>query len=415
MVIIMNRRNQIIPIEEDMLPYVHWLYNVPGVGNITMQSLLARIGTPDIVYRLSEKELDALLCKEGRNQKLKERILQSRQKWNVEENYRQLGEKQIRFTCLGHRDYPARLLEIPNAPYGLYYRGKLPDEKQGAVAMIGARNCSEYGRRMAQTFGRELAMAGIQIISGMARGVDGIGQKEALAAGGYSLGVMGCGVDICYPKENRELYDMLCIQGGICSEYPPGTEPKNTLFPPRNRIISGFADIVLVVEAKHRSGTLITVDMALEQGKEIYALPGRVTDALSEGCNRLVQQGAGAALTPQDILYALAGRRQSGQPPIIPQQIEQSPQISQQIRQSSFGRPLEKQRQKEAQGHFLPEIQREILQSLDDTPQSVEIIKERMLSKFQREMTLPELMNQLVKLSLCGLAKQIGGSYFVRG
>jgi hypothetical protein len=141
----------------------------------------------------------------------------------------------------------------------------------------------------------------------MARGVDGIAQKAALDAGGRSFAVLGCGVDLCYPDENQALYDRLLEAGGILSEFPPGTPPDSKNFPQRNRIISGLADLVLVIEARKRSGTQITVDMALEQGREVFALPGRVSDALSDGCNRLIRQGAWIATCPEDVLEYFYG------------------------------------------------------------------------------------------------------------
>lgn len=376
-----EKRTEAEQMEKTQLPYAHWLYNVPGLGRKTIQYLLSEKKTPEALYYTKEQELESLLSVLPGKQKLARRIIESKRSWNISKTYTGLLEKGIRFTCLGDRFYPERLARIPDAPYALYFRGKLPEEERPTVAMIGARGCSEYGKQMARYFGSALAMAGIQVISGMARGVDGIGQNAALSAGGYSLGVLGCGVDICYPAENKELYGMLCERGGICSEYPPGTAPRNSLFPPRNRIISGFSDAVLVIEAKNRSGTLITVDMALEQGKEVYALPGRITDALSEGCNRLLQQGANVAVSAEDMIRSLTGREP---------------------------------------GHsadtkvFLSDIQKEILQNLDDTPQSIEIIQEHMLFKCKREISLSELMNQLVKLSLTGYARQIGNSYFVK-
>ena len=373
-------------IEAEQLPYAHWLYNIPGVGRKTIKYLLSEKGTPEAVYHMSQKELECLLDEMHAKSTLAELIIDSKKDWNIKRAYENLKEKGIRFTCLGDEKYPGRLAQIPDAPYGLYFQGKLLMEERPSVAIIGARNCSEYGRRMAQHYGRELAAAGIQIISGMARGIDGISQKAALDAEGFSLGVLGCGVDICYPAENRELYEMLCKRGGICSEYPPGTEPKNSLFPPRNRIISGLSDVVLVIEAKNRSGTLITVDMALEQGREVYALPGRVTDALSEGCNRLIQQGAAVAFSAEDMIRSLTGRETGN---------------------SRMG----VQRSGKA---LLSDMQKALLENLEDTPQSPEIIKERMLLKGGSELTLPELMNQLVKLSLMGYARQIGNSYFVK-
>ncbi|MCM1252252.1 MAG: DNA-processing protein DprA [Clostridium sp.] len=367
-------------ITNKMLPYAHWLYSIPGVGSKAVKMLLAHTKTPDKIYDLSMEELAGRLTAHPRGKELAQKIASDKRKRSVEKAYETLMQKQIHFTCIGHADYPERLAHIPDAPYGLYFRGKLPDRTSPGVAIIGARSCSEYGRRMAYRFGEKLASEGVQIISGMARGIDGIGQFGALTAGGYSLGVMGCGVDICYPKENRKLYDMLCESGGVCSEYLPGTLPKSSLFPPRNRIISALSDIVLVVEAKNRSGTLITVDMALEQGKDVYAVPGRINEALSEGCNRLLQQGAQVALSPEEMLHALTGKMEN----------------------ASAAEPL------------LSGIQADILQNLDDTPQSLEKIKERMLLYSKRDISLTEIMNQLIKLSLDGWVKQIGNSYFMK-
>ena len=146
----------------------------------------------------------------------------------------------------------------------------------------------------------------------MARGVDGIAGRAAVNAGGRSYAVLGCGVDVVYPEENRELYHILKERGGLISEYPPGTKPKTKLFPMRNRLISGLADLVLVIEARRRSGTVITVDAALEQGRDIYALPGRVSDALSDGCNFLISQGAGIACTPESVIEHFYGVHDDG-------------------------------------------------------------------------------------------------------
>lgn len=212
--------------------------------------------------------------------------------------------------CITKNDaaYPELLRQTKNAPKQLYVRGRLPDESLPAVAIIGARSCSSYGREMAQWFAAELAAAGVQIISGMARGIDGIAQRAALEAGGESFGVLGCGTDICYPAENRELYEQLIARGGLITEHPKGTMPLPMHFPSRNRIISALADCVLVVEAKEKSGTLITVDFALEQGRDVFALPGRLSDTLSCGCNRLLRQGAGLVLSPSELLEVLTGK-----------------------------------------------------------------------------------------------------------
>lgn len=214
---------------------------------------------------------------------------------------------EIRRLQPGDREYPERLREIPRPPKGLYILGELPDERMPTVAVIGARDCSEYGRHVASVLGAALGRSGVQVVSGMARGIDGIGQEAALDAGGKAYAVLGSGVDVCYPAQNRPLYEKLRTGGGILSEYPPGTPPLPGYFPARNRIVSGLADAVVVVEAREKSGTLITVDMALEQGREVYVVPGRVTDPLSKGCNRLMKLGAGILLNTEELVEEVRG------------------------------------------------------------------------------------------------------------
>ena len=174
-----------------------------------------------------------------------------------------------------------------------------------SVAIVGARCCSEYGRAFAGEIAEALAAEGVIILSGMARGVDSAGHAGALRAGGETYAVLGCGVDVCYPPENAGLYEEIQNAGGLISEYAPGTPPFGAFFPARNRILSGMSDIVVVIEARERSGSLITADFAMEQGKDVYALPGRVTDRLSGGCNRLIKQGAGLVLSVEDFLKDL--------------------------------------------------------------------------------------------------------------
>ena len=200
--------------------------------------------------------------------------------------------------------YPPHLKYLPAMPRRLYYRGRLPGSEP-AVAIVGSRRCTAYGREQAAYFAEVLAGHGVSIISGMAAGIDAAAQGAALDAGGLSFGVLGCGADVCYPPGEKELYLRLMEKGGLISEFEPGSEPVAWHFPVRNRVISGLADAVLVIEARPRSGSLITANFALEQGRTVYALPGRVTDAYSEGCNELIAQGASVALSPDVILEEL--------------------------------------------------------------------------------------------------------------
>ncbi len=201
--------------------------------------------------------------------------------------------------------YPEKLKVYKGMPKGLYFLGRLPDKDRPSVAVVGARRSDSYGNETARTFAKELAAKGVQIISGMAWGIDGMAHEGALEAGGDTFAVLGCGVDICYPAGHRRLYERIMEKGGILSEQPPGMPPIAAHFPARNRIISGLSDLVLVVEAKEKSGSLITADFALDQGKDIFAVPGRVTDVRSKGCLNLIRQGAGVADSPQAVLDAL--------------------------------------------------------------------------------------------------------------
>ena len=197
--------------------------------------------------------------------------------------------------------FPGRLREVSPAVKQLYWIGKLPPEGP-ACAIVGARSCSAYGRGQAMALAKYLASRGVIIISGLAAGIDGYAHEGALAAHGETYAVMGCGPDRCYPRSNIGLYEAIRKTGGILSEYAPGTPPLSVQFPARNRIISGLCDAVVVVEARKRSGSLITADFALEQGKSVFALPGRIGDPVSEGTNALIAQGAGIVSSYENVL-----------------------------------------------------------------------------------------------------------------
>ena len=261
----------------------------------------------------------------------------------IEELCERLGDyerKGIFFCCCEEENYPACLKEIYSPPGGLYYQGHLPgsadgrtslewekkekdgtDKEIGRMAVVGARACSERGRGIARRIGRELAQGGAGVVSGLALGIDGAALAGAIEGEGRAYGVLGCGVDICYPKENYHLFGQVLERGGILSEYPPGTPPLPAYFPQRNRIISGLSDGVVVIEARKRSGSLITAEFGLEQGRNIYAVPGRPEDVLSEGCHYLIQNGAklvtGAADILSDYEFSPGLRLDSGQVPKI--------------------------------------------------------------------------------------------------
>jgi DNA processing protein len=200
--------------------------------------------------------------------------------------------------------YPSLLAAIHDPPPALYLRGCGGDEllSRPAVAVVGARACSAYGRSVARSLGRELATAGLVVVSGMARGIDGEAHRGALESGRETVAVLGCGVDRDYPAAHAELARRICEHGLVVSEYEPGVEPAPWRFPARNRIIAGLSEAVVVVEARERSGALITADFALEEGRDVFAVPGEITSALSAGTNALLRLGATPATRAEDVL-----------------------------------------------------------------------------------------------------------------
>ena len=222
--------------------------------------------------------------------------------------YENLSSRGIRFITYYDAEYPSRLRDIHAAPMVLYVMGGLPDDSLPSVAIVGSRGCTNYGSSMTRYFAQQLAEAGIAIISGMAYGIDTWAHMGALdVPTGMTYAVLGCGVNICYPQENYDIYKIMSLggRGGVISEVIPGMKPLKKHFPMRNRIISGLADAVLVMEAREKSGSLITADLALEQGRDVLALPGRVTDPMSRGCNRLIDSGARILKSPDDVIEVL--------------------------------------------------------------------------------------------------------------
>lgn len=281
--------------------YEYWFASLKSLSDRKKKKLREECGNAEAIYYIEETKL----CMYSfLNKKDVEVINKARHGGKLKEEYQKITEKDIHFIPFFDTSYPKKLKEISDFPYAIYVRGSLPREAT-AAAIVGARRCTHYGEAMALEYGEVLAQAGVQIISGMAKGIDGAGQRGALNVGGQTYAVLGCGVDICYPREHIGLYMDIQKTGGIISEQCPGEPPLPAYFPRRNRIISALSDVILVMEARERSGSLITVDFGLEQGKDIYVLPGPANSSLSQGCHKLIRQGAEILLTPQELLEEL--------------------------------------------------------------------------------------------------------------
>jgi DNA processing protein len=254
---------------------------------------------------------DHLLRVFGVDRRVQEALCQYRGKINVDNEWEWFLQSGVGVITIDAPCYPRLLKNVINPPPLLFYRGTLAGIEQNTIAIVGSRRCTAYGRHVAELLGRDLAEAGFTVVSGMARGIDGAAHRGALQKG-CTIAVLGSGVDIIYPPEHKKLYEEILEVGAVLSEYHPGTSPKAPFFPARNRIISGLSSAVIVVEAAEKSGALITVDFALEQGRDVYAVPGSIMNPCSKGVHKLIQQGAKLVSCIEDILedYGLTSRSQ---------------------------------------------------------------------------------------------------------
>jgi len=283
------------------LKYWIWLGSLVNTTPARKYWLLQYFRDPALVWEASEAELEASgLCTKKLISSLKDKNTRN----ETERAFESLIRCDAEIITFNDRAYPELLRHIADPPLVLYCRGKLePEEKR--VAVVGSRRATWYGLDMAKRLARELAEHGVTVVSGMARGIDSQAHKGALEAGGRTIAVLGCGIDKAYPPENRELMEKIMQNGAVISEYLPGTEPVRYNFPARNRIISGISLGVTIVEAGEKSGSLITADYALEQGREVFAVPGNINSHNSTGTNRLIRDGAKVVTCVGDILDEL--------------------------------------------------------------------------------------------------------------
>jgi DNA processing protein len=272
---------------------------IPGVGSTLIKRLVDQFDSPEAVFQSPMKELQKI---EGLSEKVALEIRKGPLEKRVERELSLL--KEVGGTILTLKDdaYPKRLKDIYDPPAVLYVRGEFKKEDDLAVSIVGSRKTSPYGRGITERVSQELARHGVTIVSGMARGIDSLAHWGAISAGGRTIAVLGCGVDVIYPSENRNLFKKIIDCGAVLSEFRMGSPPEAGHFPKRNRIISGLSLGVVVVEASTKSGSLLTAGYALEQGREVFAVPGNVGFDGSRGTNRLIKEGAKMVESYEDIL-----------------------------------------------------------------------------------------------------------------
>lgn len=287
------------------LKYWVWLTTLPGLGQRTKLQLLEHFASPEEIYFAPEEEL---LLAEGVT-KAQCALLADKSLDRAEKVLEDCAKDGQFLLTMDDAAYPARLRNIYDPPLLLYGKGSLPlFDEEVAVTVVGTRSCTPYGVKAASELGYELAKQGALLVSGMAKGIDGEALRGALRAGGFTAAVLGGGADVVYPAANRRLYEDIAATGVILSEYPPGTEPRGEHFPVRNRLLSALSVATLVVEAPERSGALITAATALEQGREVFAVPGPFDAPMSRGCNGLIREGAGLVCEAWDVLSLYESR-----------------------------------------------------------------------------------------------------------
>lgn len=284
-------------------PYYIAFSKVPGIGAARIKRLLDYFGSLDIAWHATLGDLVA----SGLDAKCAMSVLETRRMFHLEADLEQIARIGGRAITWEDDEYPQRLKETPGAPPLLYILGEITPQDSWAVGIVGTRRATAYGKEATIRLATGLVEAGISIVSGLARGIDTIAHRAALDAGGRTLAVLGSGLDVIYPAENRNIAKQIVEEGmgAVVTEYPLGTQPDAVNFPPRNRIISGLSLGVLVVEAAEKSGALITVEFALEQGRDVFSVPGPLTSRMSEGTNNLIKTGAKCVTAASDILEEL--------------------------------------------------------------------------------------------------------------
>ena len=352
----------------------YWLgFNlVKGIGAVRLRALKDHFGDLAEAWNATSHQLRET----GLSARIVENIINIRTSVNLEDYYKNIQSKGISVVISDEDNYPNRLKEIDQPPPVLYLRGEIIEDDFWAVAIVGTRRVTPYGRQVADELATYLAQNGITVISGLARGVDAIAHQATIRSGGRSLAVMGSGVDRIYPPEHRNLADQIINQGAILSDYAPGTPPDSSNFPPRNRIISGLSMAVVVVEAAETSGALITASFAADQGRDVFAVPGNIFAPQSKGTNRLIQQGAHPLLSGRDLLDNLNLSRANEQRIIR---------------------------------HVIPTntIEANVLNTLGRDPKHVDEIRS------QTGLPIESVSAALVMMELKGMVQQVGGMNYI--
>ena len=366
----------------NIMKNIYWaaLNLVPGIGSKTLRQLYKYFQNAEVVWNMPTKDLVDSKCLQG---KTLSELIEFRQKISIEKLAEKLKYYKIHICTELDENYPEQLKSIFNPPFMLYYQGILPQTEK-CIGIVGARTPTVYGKQIAQKMAEELVQYDFVVVSGAARGIDTKAHEGALTKG-KTIAVLGCGLDIAYPPENKQLLQKIAQNGAVISEYPLGTLPKPGNFPARNRIITGLSKGILVVEAAKKSGSLITAEFALSEGRDVFAVPGNIYSAKSEGCHNLIKQGAKLVTKVQDIIeeYTLVEQNNS--------KIEQDTQLSLEYTKS------------------MTEEEKLIYENLSITePKCIDEII------YKLRMNVSNISFVLLQMKLKGLVKETSPNFYIR-
>lgn len=353
------------------------LMAIPKVGETRIRQLIDTFGSPENVFQASAAQLSAL---PRMSETLANDILTYRDSKWIDQQLKLMDDYQVTMTTLWDAEYPAKLKMIFDPPPVLFIRGELRQEDDFAIGVVGTRQATHYGKQVTNKLCQEMALRGLTIISGLARGIDTVAHKATIAAKGRTVAVLGCGLDVVYPPENKKLYQEIEISGAIISEYPMKTTPEPGNFPGRNRLISGLSLGVLIVEAGQKSGALLTAEFAADQGREVFAIPGNIYSPASIGPNQLIRNGAKIVTEVEDIISELRA---------LPQSISQRKGLD-----------------KKPAPQLSPDEIR-VYEALSVEPKHIDALSEEL------GLATPILLAQLLQLELKGAVLQLPGKMFV--
>lgn len=356
------------------------LYLIPGLGHTVLRSLLENFGTPDAVFEAGVSELVKV---EGVRREIAQRIVNREFSIDPEKELGKVKKAGARIITYMDPSYPKLLKEIHHPPVLLYVKGKDIPLNQTFIAVVGSRNATHYGLRAAENIGMGLAKRRVGVVSGLARGIDSAAHRGCLRGKGFTVAVMGTGIDRVYPKSNKRLLDKVTETGAVITEFPTGSPPEPKNFPIRNRIISGLSRGVVVVEATKQSGSLITASLALDQGREVFAVPGSIDSFKSTGTHFLIKQGAKLIENADDILDEFGFHRES---------VEERNDL-----RGAAGALLE-----------MDELERKLYEIIGDYPIHIDQIVRK------GDMDAGEVSSTLMEMELKGIVKQLPGKMFVR-